>query len=69
MEGISVQQKEPAQDLLETLKPAVSSFKETLENLPKQSYMDKSNIGIKSSILNEKPNGSVMKNIAEILKK
>ena len=69
LEGISVQQKEPAQDLLETLKPAVSSFKETLENLPKQSYMDKSNIGIKSSILNEKSNGSVMKNIAEILKK
>ena len=69
LEGISVQQKEQTQDLLETLKPAVSSFRETLENLPKQNYMDKSNIGIKSSILSEKPKTSIMRNLAEIMKK
>ena len=48
--------------------PAISSFKETLENLPKQSYMDKTNIGINSSLLNKKSNGSVIKNLAEIMK-
>ena len=48
--------------------PAISSFKETLENLPKQSYMDKTNIGINSRIMKKKSNGSVIKNLAEIMK-
>ena len=31
------------------------SFKETLDTLPKPSFMDKSNIGIRSSMLSKKP--------------
>ena len=45
------------------------SFKDTLNSLPKTEFMDKSNIGIKSSLLREKTSGSVMKNIAEIMRK
>jgi len=45
------------------------SFKETMANLPKQNYMDKSNIGITSSMISKKSSsGSVMKNLADILK-
>ena len=47
---------------------SVPTFQETIKNLNKSSYMDKSNIGIKSSLLNTKQNmnnTSVMKNIAE----
>ena len=58
---------EAVKDLFE--KPQTSSFKETLESLPKQSYMDKSNIGITSSLLKEKSNGSVMRSLAEIMRK
>lgn len=47
---------------------SVGSFKETLESLPKSSYMDRTNIGINSSILNKKSNSSVIKNLAEIIK-
>ena len=51
--------------------PVKNSFKETLEALPKYNYMDKSNLGIKSSILSEKPefNGKVMQNLAEIMRR
>ena len=52
----------------EPIIPVKSSFQETLESLPKENYMDKSNIGIKSSLLREKTSGSVIKNIAEIIK-
>lgn len=34
---------------------AEASFKETLNNLPRTSYMDKSDIGIRSSMLTKKP--------------
>lgn len=68
LEGLNIQPVQK-QDIMETLKPTVSSFKETLENLPRQNYIDKSNIGIKSSILNKKTNTSVMRNLAEIMKK
>ncbi len=68
LEGLNIQPVQK-QDIMETLKPTVSSFKETLENLPRQNYMDKSNIGIKSSTLNKKTNTSVMRNLAEIMKK
>lgn len=48
------------------------SFQETMASLPKTpSYMDKSNIGIRSSLLTSKTNTShtsVMKNLAERLK-
>lgn len=68
LEGLNIQPVQK-QDIMEILKPTVSSFKETLENLPRQNYMDKSNIGIKSSTLNKKTNTSVMRNLAEIMKK
>ncbi len=32
-----------------------TSFKETLETIPKPSFMDRSNIGIRSSMLSKKP--------------
>ena len=44
------------------------SFKEMSEFPPKQSFMDKSNIGIKSSIIHKQNNNSVMKNLAERIK-
>lgn len=49
-------------------KPAAVSFQETLNNLPKPSFMDKSNIGIKTTAFSKKSNSSVMKNLADILK-
>ena len=66
LNGLSLKD-EAVKDLFE--KPQTSSFKETLESLPKQSYMDKSNIGITSSLLKEKSNGSVMRSLAEIMRK
>lgn len=42
-----------------------TSFKETMEVLSKPSYMDKSNIGIKSSLLNPKGDTSVIRSLAE----
>ena len=56
------------QDLFEGSKTVTGSFKETMDSLPKQSYMDKSNIGIRSSMLNNKSGGSVIKNLAEIMR-
>ena len=56
------------QGIFEGIAQGTGSFKETLESLPKQSYMDKTSIGIKSSALNKKSSGSVMKNLADILK-
>lgn len=43
------------------------SFKETMTHLSKPSYMDKSNIGIKSSMLSSKNSGekSVLRSLAE----
>ena len=43
------------------------TFQETLSKLPKPSFMDKSDIGIKSSMLNSKNAGgkSVLRNLAE----
>lgn len=52
----------------------IPSFKDTMAAIPKvsnTSYMDKSNIGIKSSMLTSKinaQNSSVMRNLAERLK-
>ena len=68
--GIPVQTQTTSSDLLDNIKPAAESFKDTLASLPKQNYMDKSNIGIRSSMISGKTssNKSVMKNIAEILK-
>ena len=51
---------------LENLYPPVS-FKETMANLPqKRSYIDKKNLGIKTT--QNKPYDSVMKNLAERIK-
>ena len=45
----------------------VESFKETMENLPKQNnYIDRKNLGIRSK--QDKPYSSVMKNLAERIK-
>ncbi len=41
------------------------SFKEMIETPKKQSFMDKSSIGIKSSLIHMQNNNSVMKNLAE----
>ena len=46
------------------------TFQETMSKLPKPSFMDKSDIGIKSSMLNSKNAGgkSVLRNLAERIK-
>lgn len=64
LEGLN----DTVKDSLNIAKSETVSFKETLNNLPKSNYMDKSSIGIKSSLLNEKTNNSVMRNLADILK-
>jgi len=43
------------------------TFRQTMENLPKPSFMDKSNIGITSSLLSQNK-GSVLKSLAERIK-
>ena len=46
------------------------SFQETMANLPKQSFIDKRNIGITSSAISRKSSsGSIMKNLADIMRK
>lgn len=55
-------------ETLNDFQPKKNSFSETLGNLSKQSYIDKKDIGIKSSALNKKTNNSVIKNFADILK-
>lgn len=46
--------------------PQQKSFRETLNNLPKPDFMDKSNIGIRSSVLTKRQNGqSVMRSLVE----
>ena len=49
------------------LNSAPMTFQETMSKLPKPSFMDKSDIGIKSSMLNSKNAGgkSVLRNLAE----
>ena len=68
LEGLTVQNEVKQTEMFDGAKPVVNSFKETLESLPKQSFMDKSNIGITSSIINKKSNSSVMKNLADIMR-
>ena len=55
-------------ETLNNIQPGKSSFSETLGNLSKQSYIDKKDIGIKSSALNKKTSNSVIKNFADILR-
>ncbi len=69
IDSISLGQRKNLFIVSTVIKPAAGSFKETLESLPKQNYADKSNIGIKSSLLNEKTNSSVMRNLAERIRK
>ena len=64
LEGLNELKNESLQDI----KPLPVSFQDTLNSLPKQNYVDKSNIGIKSSLLREKTSNSVIKNLAEIMK-
>ena len=48
---------------VENVQPVISSFKETLNSLPKQNNTDKTNL------FSDKPKGSVMRNLAEIMRK
>ena len=48
---------------VENVQPVISSFKETLDSLPKQNNTDKTNL------FSNKPKGSVMRNLAEIMRK
>ena len=55
---------------LNGVKTEQSTFKETLDSLPKSKYIDRTNIGINSSLLsNKKTSSTVLKNLAEIMKK
>lgn len=45
------------------------SFQETMIRMPRSKYTDNSNIGIHSSIVSKKSGSSVMKNLADILRK
>ena len=45
-----------------------SNFQSTLETLSKSKYMDKSNLGITTSILSGKKSNSVVRNFVDILK-
>lgn len=65
---ISVQDTKPSTEVSQT----EPSFKNMLSDLAKPSYMDKSNIGIQSSLLSQKSvnNGkSVIRNLAERINK
>ncbi len=54
---------------LNCIKPTENSFKETLESLPRQSFMDKrSGLNLTSDMYNKKSNNSVIRNLAEIMK-
>ena len=44
------------------------TFQQTMQSLSKSNYMDKSNIGIKSSLLHEKNDKSVMRNLIDKMK-
>ena len=48
---------------------SASSFQETLQRMPRSRYTDNSGIGIHSSIINKKSGSSVIKNLADILRK
>ena len=68
IENINPVNETKINDIYKETNPAKISFQETMNSLPKQSFMDKTNIGIKTSALSEKSNNSVMKNLADILK-
>lgn len=57
------------QDIPQLEEQTGKSFKETMLNLSRPNFMDKSNIGITSSAISKKSSSnSVIKNIADILK-
>ncbi len=52
------------------IKPNQNSFRETMDSLAKPSYMDRrTNLGIHSSCLGHKSSESVIRNLAEIMKR
>ena len=57
------EEKIPAVMTMEKEDFSIKSFKETMEALPRQSYIDRKNLGIKT--IQDKPYNSVMKNLAE----
>ncbi len=62
--------REGANPVGANLNSAPMTFQETMSKLPKPSFMDKSDIGIKSSMLSSKNAGgkSVLRNLAERIK-
>ena len=66
--GTVIKNNSENQDSSEDKKTVFNSFKETLANLPKQNYKEKSNIGIRSSVSNKKTEGSVIRSLAERIK-
>jgi flagellar biogenesis protein FliO len=54
---------------IETISKVESSFKKTLSSLAKPSFMDKSNLGIKSSLLNQSNSKPIMKSLAQRISK
>ena len=66
--GVSTRQDNEDKNMFENINSKTNSFKDTLESLPYQGYMDKSNIGIKSCLLDNKNESSVMKSLAERIK-
>ena len=66
----TIQTKVGTEQAFEKLKTAQTSFQETMNSLSKANYMDKrSNVGIRSSLLERKSSENVIKNLAEIMKR
>lgn len=56
-------------DVLNNFESSTDSFKETLNSTPKTSYIDKSVIGIKSSLMTNNKQNNVMRNLADVLRR
>ena len=62
----------PAETSVKTEEPIAkepSAFQSTMSSLAKSTFMDRSNIGINSSMITQNKNKSVMRNLAEVLRK
>jgi flagellar biogenesis protein FliO len=62
-------QKISTKEVIDELQSSQNSFQETLNSLPKNSYMDRrSNVGIRSSLLDGKTGNSVLRSLADRIK-
>ena len=55
----------PAESILHEEISPKETFQQTMQNLAKPSYMDRSNVGIKSSLLHKQNDKSVMRNLMD----